>query len=220
MKHKLAFLLAVFAATVLLLAVQKPVFLAWYAVGRGFTAADWWQVVRHGLALDMTVAGYVTALPVLAVLLSLWVRLPERPMRWLLTGYFIAVSVVVAAIFAVDLALYEHWGFRVDGTILIYLADPREAMASVDFWLGVRQTLLFALYAAAMGWVYSRVVRLFDGEPLRWRAALPWSAGVLLLAGLDFLAIRGGLGASVANVSKVCFSSEMLLNHAAINPVF
>ncbi|WP_290383455.1 hypothetical protein [uncultured Alistipes sp.] len=107
MKHKLAFLLAVFAATVLLLAVQKPVFLAWYAVGRGFTAADWWQVVRHGLALDMTVAGYVTALPVLAVLLSLWVRLPERPMRWLLTGYFIAVSVVVAAIFAVDLALYE-----------------------------------------------------------------------------------------------------------------
>lgn len=79
MKHKLAFLLAVFAATVLLLAVQKPVFLAWYAVGRGFTAADWWQVVRHGLALDMTVAGYVTALPVLAVLLSLWVRLPERP---------------------------------------------------------------------------------------------------------------------------------------------
>ena len=40
MKHKLAFLLAVFAATVLLLAVHKPVFLAWYAVGRGFTAAD------------------------------------------------------------------------------------------------------------------------------------------------------------------------------------
>lgn len=220
MKHKLAFLLAVFAATVLLMAVQKPVFLAWYAVGQGFTAADWWQVVRHGLTLDLTVAGYVTALPVLAVLLSLWVRLPEHPVRRVLTGYFVAVSVVAAAIFAVDLALYEHWGFRIDGTILIYLADPREAMASVDFWLGVRQTLLFAAYAAAMSWVYSRAVRLFDGEPLRWQAALPWSAGVLLLAGLDFLAIRGGLGASVANVSKAYFSSEMLLNHAAVNPVF
>ncbi|MDE5624238.1 MAG: LTA synthase family protein [Alistipes sp.] len=220
MGKKLLFLAAVFAATVLLMAVQKPVFLAWYAAGQGFAAADWWQVVRHGLSLDMTVAGYVTALPVLLVLLSLWVRLPQRPVRGVLTGYFIAVSIVAAAIFAVDLALYEHWGFRIDGTILIYLADPREAMASVDFWLGVRQTLLFALYAAAMSWVYSRAVRLFDGQPLRWQTALPWSAGVLLLAGLDFLAIRGGLGASVANVSKAYFSSEMLLNHAAVNPVF
>ena len=41
MKHKLAFLLAVFAATVLLLAVQKPVFLAWYAVGRAPTGGRW-----------------------------------------------------------------------------------------------------------------------------------------------------------------------------------
>ena len=57
MGKKLLFLAAVFAATVLLMAVQKPVFLAWYAAGQGFAAADWWQVVRHGLSLDMTVAG-------------------------------------------------------------------------------------------------------------------------------------------------------------------
>lgn len=220
MKHKSVFLFAVFAATVLLLAVQKPVFLAWYAWGQGFSAADWWQVVRHGLSLDMTVAGYVTALPVLVVLFSLWVPLPERIMRRAFMAYFAVVSVVVAAIFAVDLALYEHWGFRIDATVLIYLADPREAMASVDWWLGVRQTAICAVYAAAMIWVYGRVVRLFDGRALGWRAAGVGSLGVLLLAGFDFLAIRGGTGASVANVSKVYFSSRMLLNHAAVNPVF
>ena len=220
MKRRLVFLFAVFAATACLMALQKPLFLAWHAVGQGFSAADWWQVVRHGFLLDMTVAGYVAVLPLLAVLLSLWVRLPDRWMRRVLTGYFVVVSVFAAAVFAVDIALYEHWGFRIDATILIYLADPREAMASVDFWLGVRQTLLFAVYAAAMIGAYSRAVRLFGGEPLGWRRALPWSAGVLLLAGCDFLAIRGGLGASVANVSKVYFSSEMLLNHAAVNPVF
>ena len=105
MKHKSVFLFAVFAATVLLLAVQKPVFLVWYACGQGFSAADWWQVVRHGLSLDMTVAGYVSALPVLVVLLSLWVPLPERIMRRAFMAYFAVVSVVVAAILAVDLAL-------------------------------------------------------------------------------------------------------------------
>lgn len=93
-------------------------------------------------------------------------------------------------------------------------------MASVDFWLGVRQTLLAALYAAAMIWLYRRVLRLFDGEPCAWHLALPGSLLFLLLAGVDFLAIRGGLGASVANVSKVYFSPEMFLNHAATNPVF
>ena len=82
------------------------------------------------------------------------------------------------------------------------------------------QTLLAAAYVAMMIWTYRRVVGLFDGEPLRRRAALPWTFGLLLLAGCDFLAIRGGTGASVANVSKVYFSSNMFLNHAATNPFF
>ena len=75
MRRKLAFLVAVFCATVLAMAVQKPVFMAWYAAeaaGAGF--GGWMEVLWHGLTLDMTVAGYVTALPLLAVLLSLWVR--------------------------------------------------------------------------------------------------------------------------------------------------
>ena len=173
MKRKLLFVLVVFAATVVMMAVQKPVFLAYYAAEAaeaGF--GGWCRVLWHGLSLDMTVAGYVTVVPLLVTLLSLWVRLPQRFWRGILTGYFVLITLVTAAIFAVDVALYEHWGFRLDSTILIYLADPREAMASVDFWLGVRQLLLFALYAAAMIWGYRRVLRLFDGEPVGGLGAL------------------------------------------------
>lgn len=167
MRRKLAFLVAVFCATVLAMAVQKPVFMAWYAAeaaGAGF--GGWMEVLWHGLTLDMTVAGYVTALPLLAVLLSLWVRIPERVWRGVLTAYFALIAVVTAVIFAVDVALYEHWGFRIDATVLIYLSDPEEAMASVDFWLGVRQTLLAAAYAALMLWAYCRILRIFDGRPV------------------------------------------------------
>lgn len=221
MKRKLAFLTAVFAATTVLMALQKPVFMAWYAAdaaGQGFGA--WLAVVGHGLSLDMTVAGYITALPLLATLLSVWVRLPERFWRGFFTTYFVLISVVTALIFAVDVALYEHWGFRLDATILIYLADPKDAMASVDWWTAVRQIALAAAYAALMIWCYRHVVRLFDARPVRWSVASLGTLALLLLAGFDFLAIRGGLGASVANVSKVYFSSEMFLNHAATNPVF
>ena len=188
MRRKLAFLVAVFCATVLAMAVQKPVFMAWYAAeaaGAGF--GGWMEVLWHGLTLDMTVAGYVTALPLLAVLLSLWVRIPERVWRGVLTAYFALIAVVTAVIFAVDVALYEHWGFRIDATVLIYLSDPEEAMASVDFWLGVRQTLLAAAYAAPMLCAFSTDVPSAGGWPCpevsssscsrdstSWRSAAGW----------------------------------------------
>ena len=221
MRRKLAFPIAVFAATVVMMAVQKPVFMAYYAVeAAGAGIRGWIDVLWHGLTLDMTVAGYVTALPILVTLLSLWLRLPEKVWRGVLTTWFVLVAVTTAVIFAVDVALYEHWGFRIDSTVLIYLADPEEAMASVDFWLGVRQTLLAAAYAAGMIWVYHRILGVFDGRPVGWRVASLGSLALVMLAGFDFLAIRGGTGASVANVSKVYFSSTQFLNHAATNPVF
>ena len=221
MRRKLAFPIAVFAATVVMMAVQKPVFMAYYAVeaaGAGFRG--WIDVLWHGLTLDLTVAGYVTVLPILVTLLSLWFRLSEKVWRGVLTGWFVLVAVATAVIFAVDVALYEHWGFRIDSTVLIYLTDPEEAMASVDFWLGVRQTLLAAVYAAGMIWAYRRILGIFDGRTVGWRVASLGSLAVVMLAGFDFLAIRGGTGASVANVSKVYFSPTQFLNHAATNPVF
>ena len=223
LRRKIAFPLAVFAATVGVMALQKPLFMAWYAGEAAATGAGWrgwFEVLGHGLSLDLTVAGYVTAVPLLVVLLSLWVRLPQRLWRALLTGYFALVALLTAVVFAVDLALYEHWGFRIDATVLIYLADPKEAMASVDWWLGVRQTLIAALCTAGILWLYRRTLRLFDGEPLGVRSAAPATLLFVMLAAFDFLAIRGGMGASVANVSKVCFSSEAFLNHAATNPLF
>ena len=221
MRRKLAFPIAVFAATVVMMAVQKPVFMAYYAVeAAGAGIRGWIDVLWHGLTLDMTVAGYVTALPILVTLLSLWLRLPGKVWRGVLTTWFVLVAVTTAVIFAVDVALYGHWGFRIDSTVLIYLADPEEAMASVDFWLGVRQTLLAAAYAAGMIWVYRRILGVFDGRTVGWRVASLGSLAVVMLAGFDFLAIRGGTGASVANVSKVYFSPTQFLNHAATNPVF
>lgn len=221
MKRKLLLIVAIWVTTVLLMALQKPLFLAYYATQAAqASVGEWWLVLWHGLKLDMTVAGYITALPILFLLINLWVSIPDKVGRWVLNGYFTVVSIASAALVAVDLGLYEYWGFRLDSTILIYLADPKEAMASVDAWMAIRQSIIFVLYAALLIVCYRRVVRLYEGRALRWYRALPWSVVMLLVAGLDFLAIRGGVGTSVANVSKVCFSPTLFLNHAATNPIF
>ncbi len=221
MKRNLLFLSALYVATLLFMAIQKPVFMLYNAAEAPASPAAWASVVLHGLKLDLTVAGYVAALPLLLLLAGAWVRLPRRTWLAALDLYFGVVALFAAATFAVNVALYPHWGFPLDSTVLIYLSDPREAMASVDWATGVRQTLLAALYGGALWWTLHRIARRwFDAAPQPWRRALPASALLLLLCGLDFLAIRGGLGASVANVSKVAFSSDTFLNHAAVNPAF
>ncbi len=219
MKNRLTFLFAVYVATVVFMAVQKPVFLLFYASQAAAASfGEWLQVIRHGLTLDLTVAGYITALPLLLTVASLWVPLRDGVWRRIFDVYFVLIALFSAAVFAVDLALYGYWGFRIDGTILIYLADPKEAMASVGVWEAVRQTLILAAYAALMIWGYRRTVRRFSGVRVRLR--LPWTGVLLVLGGLLFVAIRGGLTVATANISKVYFSANMFLNHAATNPLF
>lgn len=221
MQKRLLFPLATFCATTLVMALQKPVFLLYYASEAArYGFGDWCRVVWHGLSLDMTVAGYVTALPLLLTLLSLWVTLSDRTWRRIFGLYFWVVALVAGAVFAVDLALYEHWGFRLDGTALMYLDAPKEVLANVDWWMGIRQTLFFAACTALLVWLYRLLVRRLFLPAGRIPLRGVWSLVLLLLGGFDFLAIRGGVGASVANVSKVAFSPEMFLNQAAVNPLF
>ena len=214
----LLFLGALFAMSLLVMAIEKPLFLLWYhAQAAEASAAELALVVWNGLKLDQTVAGYITALPLLVVLAALWI--PGRWSRSVLKGYLLVIAAVSATAFAANLALYEYWAFPLDSSVLQYLASPKEELAGRD----ARQLLLQLLVAAAvfggMAWCYLRVLRLYD--PARRSTHRAGSTLVLLLAaGVLFLPIRGGVSVATANVSKVYFSGRMFLNHAAVNPLF
>ncbi len=222
MRSRLFFLVALFALALGWMAVQKPLFLGWYApLGGEVTPADWWEVVRHGLSLDLTVAGYITALPLLVTLASLWMPVTwERSMRAVLRGYLVVVAILTAVVVALDLGLYGYWGFRLDSSVLLYLADPAGAAASVTPREWLIYPLVALLYGGAMAVSCWFVVDLFAVTSLRMRARIGRSLGYLLLGGLLFVVIRGGVSVATANVSKVYFSSNQLLNHAATNPLF
>lgn len=221
MKRRILFIVVLFFAMALLMAVQKPLFMAFHAARCADCGAEaWWQVVRHGWTLDLTVAGYVTALPLLLVLVSVWVPLERRTWHRLLAGYLIVVALLAAAVFAVDLALYGYWGFRIDSSVLLYLKSPKEAAASVTTREWLVQGSIFLLAAAVLTAALLSVLRLLDTPKLSSRGRAGGTALLLLLGGLCFLAIRGGVSVATANVSKVYFSSDQFLNHAATNPLF
>ena len=214
----LLFLGALFAMSLLVMAIEKPLFLLWYhAQAAEASAAELALVVWNGLKLDQTVAGDITALPLLVVLAALWI--PGRWSRSVLKGYLLVIAAVAATAFAANLALYEYWAFPLDSSVLQYLASPKEALASVTAGQLLLQLLVAAAVFGGMAWCYLRVLRLYN--PARRSTHRAGSMLVLLLAaGVLFLPIRGGVSVATANVSKVYFSGRMFLNHAAVNPLF
>lgn len=218
MKGRVLFVVILFFSFVLLLAVQKPFFM-WYnaSLAEGTDFGDWLAVIWHGLSLDMTVAGYLTLVPLLMCGISVW----WNGDFWVkaIRIYIIIIAVIVGSVFALDMALYSYWGFRLDSTIWFYLRSPKDAMASVTLWEGISQVVVGLVYAAIFYFFIDRlVIPFFEGTRPRNRELT--TVVVAVMGGLLFLPIRGGVLQSTANEARVYFSTNQFLNHSAVNPVF
>ena len=196
-----------------------------------YAASDWLQVLVHSLPHDLTLAGYVVALPLVLQLVHIWVpgQWYRHVMYWLLG----ALVTVLLILWGVDLELFSYWGFRLDATPLIYLLDnPAEALASAPWWMYVVGVVLLAMAVWGVEWFLHRIwhapaaATLEQGQAAAvqprtsFRSRLFSTALGLLLTGLCFLAIRGGVSESTMNVGRAYFSTEMALNQAAVNPAF
>lgn len=218
MKKRVLFLFACFITFILVFALQKPVFMLYnHASGGGLSISDYLQVMVHGLQLDATVAGYLTVTPLLLTLLSVWI--PGRYITFILKGYFFIVACIISLIFVVDIALYPYWGFRLDATPLFYLQSPSDALASAPTSTLILQTLVFVVYTYGIFWALKRFVLPLMPEQYV-KKMFSNSVQLVLLGGILFIPIRGGVTTSTANVGMVYFSKNQFLNHSAINPCF
>ena len=221
MRRNISVIVLMYMLTTVLMALQKPLFLAWYAARTAEASGEEiWGVIWNGLLLDSTTAAYLTVVPWLMLLVAIWVKIPERVMRQLLTAYFAVMAFISSLIVAVDMGMFRHWGFRLDSTIIPYLRTPKEAAASVtwgDLWPTI---LLFVAYGVLLFCAWRPLAKLYRKVEQTLRKRLLSTATMILVGGLLFLAIRGGLDTAPANVSKVYFSDNMFLNQAATNPIF
>ena len=218
MKKRVLFLFACFITFILVFAMQKPVFMLYnHSIGGALSVMDYIQVIIHGLQLDATVSGYLTVIPLLFTLLSVWI--PGRYISSILKGYFFLISIIIALVFVVDIALYPYWGFRLDATPLFYLQSPGDALASAPASTLILQTLVFFVYTYGIFWVLRRYILPLIPE-VHVKKELHNSFRLLVLGGILFIPIRGGVTTSTANVGMVYYSNNQFLNHSAINPCF
>ena len=185
------------------------------SIEKGFGFADYMQVMVHGASLDAATAGYLTAFPFLLVLISIWFR--KFPLKKILYGYYILAAALISIIFVVDMALYTFWGFKLDASVFLYIDSPKEALASVSVGFILLRVLAILLLIALNSWV---LLKITPSVLTATRKRIAGTAGMLLLGGVLFIIIRGGVTESTSNIGQVYFSNEPFLNHSAVNPDF
>lgn len=216
MKKRIAYISLYFFTVLLIFILQKPLFMLYNgSIEKGFGFADYMQVMVHGGSLDAATAGYLTAFPFLLVLISIWFR--KFPLKKILYGYYILAAALISIIFVVDMALYTFWGFKLDASVFLYIDSPKEALASVSVGFILLRVLAILLLIALNSWV---LLKITPSVLTATRKRIAGTAGMLLLGGVLFIIIRGGVTESTSNIGQVYFSNEPFLNHSAVNPDF
>jgi len=221
MKERIKRLIATFVLWVLIFVVQKPVFMAYYHKLYADTlSADWFNVMWHGLPLDFSLAGYLTAIPAMLLIVSVWVC-----GKWLTKGlsvYFALMALVVSVIFVVDLGLYSFWGFRLDATPVFYfLSSPADSLASVGWGFKTLALITMLMVAFFIYLLFHWLVVSPELQPLTCTKQRTLTTLILtMLTACLFIPIRGGFSEATMNTGHVYFSERMALNHAAVNPAF
>ena len=206
--------------TVLVFVIAKIVFMLVTSASGHFVTSDVWQVITHGISLDLSTALYFLILPFLLTIVSVWIS--GRWQLHVLRGYFLLISIAFALAFVADSSLYPFWGFKLDASCLGYLETPNEAAASVTTAYIIWRVIALLIATTLIFGGYLLTVRFFPiGKPAKKLIPKLLETVLYIISiPLMIIGIRGGLDESTTNIGQVYFSLNQYLNHSAVNPVF
>lgn len=182
--------------------------------------SDYLAVMWHGLPLDLAIAGYLSVIPAFILILSLWSN--NKSVRIICHIWFAFSSLVTTIVFVANIALYGYWGFPLDNTPILYLkTSPADAMASMTFLQTAFLPLLIAVLTYVIYKIFIKVSHVtFIAKETPEKTRIILSIALLLGSVLLIIPIRGGFSTGVNHTGKVYYSSNIRLNHAAVNPIF
>ena len=212
--NRLLFLIRLMMVLLLVFALGKVFFMLYNQSVESFTCSDVWQVLLNGFTMDLSTCGYLLIIPWLFCFISLWISFP---MRKALMPYYVITGILLGAIIGGDAILYDFWRFKLNASIFSYMQNPEGATSSVSLLFII--TRLIATFSAVVLIIFA--LRSITPRKLFCQThRLLRSLGMILLGGLIFLCIRGGIQESTMNVGVAYYSPSLFLNHAAVNPAF
>jgi phosphoglycerol transferase MdoB-like AlkP superfamily enzyme len=169
----------------------------------------------HSLLLDLSMAAYITVVPLLAFIIAMMTRRKNIELKWI--NYYVNVLVVLFSIITVcNFNIYREWGSKINAKALeVAINTPNEAMASsASSPIGLSIFILLVLIVLGILLQRYLVIKRLSFSKLSIWLKIPIA---LLILGLNFLVIRGGKSGSPINQSMAYFSKNQVLNLAAVN---
>lgn len=221
MKQRVVYFLKYYVFWLVLMLIEKPVFMLYNLAYMGeLSWQDWLLVPIHAFPLDLSVASYITTVFGLLLVASFFVntRLFAR-IADVYTGIVLALCLMI---FIGDTGVFPYWGFHLDRSIFAFLASPQEVLACAPWWQWLIATLIYVVCWCICFLLYRLLRRgmeeLSIQEPPKQRVL--YAGCMFVMTGLLFLPIRGSVTTSTMNTGRVYFSDKQALNMSAINPVF
>ena len=207
--------ITIFVLWALVGVISKIPFLLLYC---DFLSINSLLVLWHGLRLDFAIAGYLSIIP--GLILIILEAKAYNWYRWLWKVYFSITSLLYSLAIIANLGLYSYWKFPLDNTPLLYLkTSPKDAFASVSIWQIIFLLVSILLVSAIIYKVFIRVVKKSESSHTPTQR-LYYAVGLLILITAMIIPIRGGFSTGTNHTGSVYFSPNIKLNHAAVNPAF
>lgn len=173
-------------------------------------------VFVHGLSLDLSMAGYLTVIPFILVFIQQ--TIPFSFYKSFFFLYSVVLIIVNSFIFAFDAGIYREWNTHLNFRAISYLRFTKEASAFTDW----HELILLALVMIIQIITGTSILIMFFKKnqfrfPWNRRSILPGILFHAFLFPLLFVAIRGGVQLIPINESSAYFSTEKILNDAALN---
>lgn len=221
MKRRLLLFISLWALLLALMIIHKIVFMT---VEDTYTWSDFaslWPVIVNGFSMDLSMSAYLMAPVLLWLIASVWTA--GKWMRRTLNIYLWFIAAVFSAVAVTDAILYPYWHFRLDATPVFYFTtSPGAALASLQWWWEMAAVILVIALAWGLHWLMKRCAGVFMPLPQAAKTGkrVVATAILLVIGALMIIPIRGGVTVSTMSPGRAYFSSDMRLNHAAVNPMF
>ncbi len=217
--YRLSFWLRLWLFWLLYFAIHRAVFFIYnHSTFNEYPISEQLQAFWEAIHLDFSTAGYLMAIPTLLLIGHIF------SVKFINKFNYILI-VLIGIISITDTLLYHEWGYKLNAYALSFLMYPAQMMASITIF----QLFLFMLLQVGMIsfgiflYRFSLKIGLNNSkefEKIYFNKIIIYPIyGLvsLLVAGLTFLAIRGGVGLAPINQSAAYYSSHAPLNHLATN---
>jgi phosphoglycerol transferase MdoB-like AlkP superfamily enzyme len=185
-------------------------------MSKAITVKEILGIYLYGLRLDISTSTYILLLPFISIIPTIFFK--PSYLKVVYKTFTILLLFIISLLTIGDLELYKYWGFRLDATPLIYINTPGEMMASVSWFVVIRQFLIMALLI----WGGIKFYNYFVHKHIDKITQGKWYELIIypIFFGLLVIAARGGIGIAPLSTGTAYFCKNGFANHAAINMVW